>query len=127
VLRVPPDPYPRFDTNDYSLDPELVGRRASRAASTSARSSRSRWTAACWPAAIAAASRATNLEHARTLKAQRQDRRGGDPVEVEVRSLDRYDALIALPPPRRSWRTFPRAEGTGGRAGAAQARRARSP
>jgi hypothetical protein len=27
VLRVPPDPYLRFDTNDYSLDPALVGRR----------------------------------------------------------------------------------------------------
>lgn len=27
VIRVPPDPYVRFDTNDYSLDPNLVGRR----------------------------------------------------------------------------------------------------
>ena len=27
VLRVPPDPHVRFDTNDYSLDPALVGRR----------------------------------------------------------------------------------------------------
>jgi hypothetical protein len=27
VLRVPPDPHLRFDTNDYSLDPGLVGRR----------------------------------------------------------------------------------------------------
>jgi transposase len=27
VLRVPPDPYVRFDTCDYSLDPDLVGRR----------------------------------------------------------------------------------------------------
>ena len=27
VLRVPPDPYLRFDTYDYSLDPRLVGRR----------------------------------------------------------------------------------------------------
>lgn len=27
VLRVPPDPYVRFDTCDYSLDPSLVGRR----------------------------------------------------------------------------------------------------
>src|SRR5204863_9555854 len=27
VLRVPPDPHLRFDTNDYSLDPNLVGRR----------------------------------------------------------------------------------------------------
>src|SRR3712207_9589008 len=27
VLRVPSDPYRRFDTCDYSLDPALVGRR----------------------------------------------------------------------------------------------------
>ena len=27
VIRVPPDPYVRVDTNDYSLDPRLVGRR----------------------------------------------------------------------------------------------------
>ena len=27
VMRVAPDPYLRFDTNDYSLDPELAGRR----------------------------------------------------------------------------------------------------
>jgi transposase len=27
VLRIPPDPYLRFDTCDYSLDPRLVGRR----------------------------------------------------------------------------------------------------
>ena len=27
VTRVPPDPHLRFDTNDYSLDPGLVGRR----------------------------------------------------------------------------------------------------
>ena len=27
VLRVAPDPYLRFDTCDYSLDPRLVGRR----------------------------------------------------------------------------------------------------
>ena len=27
VLRVPPDPYLRFDTNDYSLNPRLVGQR----------------------------------------------------------------------------------------------------
>ena len=27
VMRVPPDPHVRFDTNDYSLDPNLVGRR----------------------------------------------------------------------------------------------------
>jgi len=41
----------------------------------------------------------TALEHARTLKTQRQERRGGEDrqggPEVEVRSLAAYDALIA--------------------------------
>jgi len=27
VMEVPPDAYLRFDRNDYSLEPELVGRR----------------------------------------------------------------------------------------------------
>ena len=36
----------------------------------------------------------TALEHARTLKAQREQRRNTDPV-VEVRSPARYDQLIA--------------------------------
>jgi len=36
----------------------------------------------------------TALEHARTLKDQREERRGGEP-EVEVHSLAVYDALIA--------------------------------
>jgi transposase len=49
VLRVAPDPYLRFDTCDYSLEPRLVGRR-SRSASASARSQRPRWTPASWPA-----------------------------------------------------------------------------
>jgi hypothetical protein len=41
----------------------------------------------------------TALEHARTLKTQRQERRSGErdqgELEVEVRSLASYDALIA--------------------------------
>jgi hypothetical protein len=36
----------------------------------------------------------TTLEHARTLKLQREERRAAEPV-VEVRPLARYDALIA--------------------------------
>ncbi len=49
VLRVPPDPYLRFDTCDYSLDPALVSRRVE-ARSPTGRSWRSRWTPASWPA-----------------------------------------------------------------------------
>jgi predicted transcriptional regulator len=36
----------------------------------------------------------TALEHARTLKAQRAERRDGEPA-VEARSMAAYDALIA--------------------------------
>jgi len=49
VLRVPADPYLRFDTCDYSLDPGLVGRRVEVRVSAH-EVSRSRWTAASWPA-----------------------------------------------------------------------------
>ena len=98
VLRVAPDPYLRFDTNDYSLDPALVGRRvearitdrevlavALDSGELACRHARS----------FARHQTVTALEHARTLKTQRAERRGrGEPV-VEVRSLAAYDALIA--------------------------------
>jgi transposase len=97
VLRVPPDPYLRFDTCDYSLHPRLVGQRVE------VRVSEREVTAvaldtgelACRHRRSFARHRAiTALEHARTLKAQRAERRGSEPV-VEVRSLARYDQLIA--------------------------------
>jgi len=96
VLRVPPDPYLRFDTCDYSLDPGLVGRRVD------VRVTEREITAvaldtgelACRHARSFAKHRTiTALEHARTLKTQRGERRG-EPV-VEVRSLALYDELIA--------------------------------
>jgi transposase len=96
VIRVPRDPHLRFDTCDYSLDPGLVGRRVE------ARVSEREVTAvaldtgelACrHPRSFAKHRTITALEHARTLKAQREQRRA-EPV-VEVRSLARYDALIA--------------------------------
>ena len=96
VLRVPPDPYLRFDTCDYSLDPGLVGRRVD------VRVTEREITAvaldtgeiACRHARSFAKHRTiTALEHARTLKTQRSERRG-EPV-VEVRSLALYDELIA--------------------------------
>jgi hypothetical protein len=98
VLRVAPDPYLRFDTNDYSLDPRLVGRRVE------ARITEREVLAvaldtgelACRHARSFARHRTiTALEHARVLKAQRVERRGsGEPV-VETRSLASYDALTA--------------------------------
>jgi transposase len=94
VTRVPPDPYLRFDTNDYSLDPSLVGRRVE------VRVDQRQVTAvvldsgeiACQHARVFAQHRTiTALEHARRLRAGRQSR----PAEVEVRSLAVYDQLIA--------------------------------
>ena len=96
VLRVPPDPYLRFDTCEYSLDPRLVGRRVE------ARVTEREVLAvaldsgeiACRHARSFAKHRTiTALEHARALRDQRAERRA-EP-SVEVRPLSRYDALIA--------------------------------
>jgi transposase len=96
VLRVPPDPHLRFDTCDYSLDPELVGRRVEvrvgeREISAVALDSGE---LACRHQRSFARHRTiTDLAHARALRAQR----GRVDVEpaVEVRPLDVYDALTA--------------------------------
>jgi len=97
VLRVAPDPYLRFDTCDYSLDPGLVGRRVEARVSDREVLAVALDTGelACRHERSFARHRTiTALEHARTLKTQREERRGGGP-EVEVRSLDIYDQLIA--------------------------------
>jgi len=96
VLRVPPDPYLRFDTCDYSLDPRLVGRRVE------ARITEREVLAvaldtgelACRHQRSFARHRTiTALEHARAL---RSSRRGGCArTPVEIRPLARYDQLIA--------------------------------
>src|SRR5204862_7352521 len=98
VLRVPPDPYPRFDTNDYSLDPGLVGRRVEARVSEREVLAVALDTGelACRHARSFARHRTiTALEHARTLKDQRHERRGRAEPQVEIRSLASYDALIA--------------------------------
>jgi transposase len=96
VCRVGADPYLRFDTNDYSLDPRLVGRRVE------VRVSQREITAvaldtgelACRHQRSFAKHRTiTQLEHARALKDRRLERQR-EP-EVELRPLARYDALIA--------------------------------
>jgi transposase len=94
VLRVPPDPYVRVDTCDYSLDPHLVGRRVE------VRVSQREVAAACLdtgelacrhPRSFARHRTLTALEHARALR----DLRGAPAEpEVETRPLARYDALI---------------------------------
>jgi transposase len=97
VLRVPPDPYLRFDTCDYSLDPRLVGRRVEARVTEREVLAVALDTGelACRHERSFAKHRTiTALEHARALKAQRDERRRLEPV-VEVRPLERYDALIA--------------------------------
>jgi transposase len=95
VTRVPPDPYVRIDTCDYSLDPTLVGRRVD------VRVSQREVTAVCLDTGELACAHQrsfaphrtlTALEHARRLREQRT----GEPLEpqVELRPLARYDALI---------------------------------
>ena len=80
VLRVPPDPYLRFDTYDYSLDPRLVGRRVEARVDQTARSWRSRWTPASSPAGTRARSpgtgRSPRSSTPAALKTQRAERRG---------------------------------------------------
>jgi hypothetical protein len=97
VVRVPPDPHLRLDTNDYSLDPNLVGRRVE------VRVSQRQVTAvvldtgelACrHERSFAKNQTITALEHARTLR-QRGGGPGKDEVLVEQRPLEVYDQLIA--------------------------------
>jgi transposase len=93
VMRVPPDPHVRFDTNDYSLDPAMVGRRVE------VRVDQREVIAVVLDTGEIAAHHArvlakhrtiTALEHARALKTGRRSEQ-----VVEVRPLERYDALIA--------------------------------
>ena len=98
ALRVAPDPFLRFDTNDYSLDPALVGRRVEARVSDREVLAVALDTGelVCRHARSFAKHRTiTALEHARTLKAQRHERRGSAEPQVEIRSLAAYDALIA--------------------------------
>lgn len=97
VLRVPAQPYFRFDTNDYSLDPRMAGRRvelhigqqeihaiALDTGELSARHARS----------FARHLTFTDPAHQQELDRLRGVRRRGPQVEVELRPLARYDALI---------------------------------
>ena len=95
VVRVPADPHVRVDRNDYSLDPDLVSRRVEvrvSQAQVSALALDTRELAGAHARSFAAGRTFTALEHARALRARR-----GAPAEpeVEIRPLDRYDALIS--------------------------------
>jgi hypothetical protein len=101
VVRVPAQPYVRVDRNDYSLDPRLVGRRVE------VRVSQREVTAACLDTGelvcrhrrvFAAHGELTAPEHQQALDQLRYERyareRAPREIEVEVRSLARYDRLI---------------------------------
>ncbi len=97
VTRVPADPYLRFDRNDYSLDPRLVGRRVE------VRVTQREVAAVCLDTGELAAHHArsfaghrtiTALEHARALR-ERRGEPEPDASSVEQRPLAVYDALIA--------------------------------
>jgi hypothetical protein len=93
-VRVPADPYLRFDTNDYSLDPALAGRRIEVLVSQREVVAVALDTGelACRHERLFARHRTvTALEHARALRELRTRR--AEP-EVEIRPLARYDALI---------------------------------
>jgi transposase len=95
TTRVAPDPHLRVDTNDYSLDPALVGRRVEVIVDQRTVTAVCLDTGelACRHARVFARHRTiTALEHARTLRTGRGVPAG---TPVEVRPLERYDALIA--------------------------------
>jgi len=96
VIRVPPDPYFRFDTNDYSLAPGLVGRRVEVRVSqheVTAVALDSGEQAARHERSFARHRTITALEHARSLKERRGERTRE--IVVEQRPLAVYDELIA--------------------------------
>jgi transposase len=98
VIRVPPDPHLRFDTNDYSLDPNLVGRRVEVRASQRDITAAALDTGelACRHERVFAKNKTiTALEHARALRARRRE---PEVLEVELRPLAVYDQLTAVAP-----------------------------
>jgi transposase len=95
VARVAPDPHLRVDTNDYSLDPALVGRRVEVSVDQREIAAVALDTGelACRHQRVFARHRTiTALEHARALKSGRD---ASAETSVEVRPLARYDAVIA--------------------------------
>jgi len=98
VMRVAPDPYLRFDTNDYSLDPKLVSRRVEVRVSQREVSARALDTGelACRHERSFAKHRTiTALEHARTLRERRGQPEREPELLVQQRPLSVYDQLIA--------------------------------
>jgi len=97
VLRVPAQPYFRFDTNDYSLDPRFAGRRVELAIGQQeiiARALDSGELCARHARSFAKHLTFTDPAHQAELDRLRGNRRRGPEVDVELRPLARYDALI---------------------------------
>ena len=95
VTRVAQQPYLRFDTNDYSLDPALAGRRVEISISQREMTATALDTGepACRHRRVFAKHLSfTDPAHEAALERLRAERRSGP--EVEVRPLSRYDALI---------------------------------
>ena len=97
VVRVPAQPLVRVDRNDYSIDPTFVGRRVE------VRVSQTDVTAVVLDTgelaarhrrAFAGGLTLTDAAHQTLLERQRAKRHGRDEIEVEIRPLARYDALI---------------------------------
>jgi hypothetical protein len=97
VLRVPAQPFIRIDRNDYSIDPLFAGRRVE------VRVSQTEITAVVLDTGELAARHrrvfaggltVTDPGHQTELEQLRERRRQRHEVEVEIRPLARYDALI---------------------------------
>ena len=98
VVRVPAQPLVRIDRNEYSIDPRFVGRRVE------LRISQTDVTAGVLDTGELAAKHGrlfaggltiTDPAHQTELERQREKRRQRrDQIEVEIRPLSRYDALI---------------------------------
>jgi transposase len=97
VRRVPQQPYLRVDRNDYSIDPSFAGRRVE------VRVSQEFVTAAVLDTgelacrhhrSFAGGLTFTDLAHQTELERHRAQRRQRHEIDVEIRPLSRYDALI---------------------------------
>lgn len=101
VIRIPAQPYLRLDTNDYSLDPRLVGRRVEVRASQETVTATELGTGqlACQHTRhFAKGLTFTDPAHQEALDQMRRERKNRGPKprhpEVEIRPLARYDQLI---------------------------------
>jgi len=101
VIRVPAQPYLRLDTNDYSLDPRLVGKRVEVRASQELVTATELDTGrvACHHTRhFAKGLTFTDPAHQEALDQMRFERKDRKPSarqpEVEIRPLARYDQLI---------------------------------